>query len=213
MILSIETSTPRASLALYDRVADHIVARETFTTDRAHNSAIFEPLQRLIETHRAGVEAIVVGLGPGSYGGVRVGIAVANGLSLSLGIPVFGASSLEAWDCESPSWRVIGDARRGTYFLATIREGHLQGEPELIEASLIDERLAASAGSPPLLTSDAKVAEAISGALLAYPSAERLARRFRDFDLRSTPVPLEPVYLRAPYITEPKARKGSFPNP
>lgn len=206
MILALETSTPRASLALYDRGADRIVAHEHFTTDRAHNAAIFGPLQRLLDPHRGEVEAVVVGLGPGSYGGVRVGIAVANGLSLSLGIPAFGASSLEAFDCDGTSWKVIGDARRGSYFLATIRQGTLQGEPELIDADRIDEKLAASANLP-LLTSDAKVAEAITTATLAFPCASRLARRVRDFDLATCPTPLEPVYLRAPYITEPKSRK------
>lgn len=208
MILSLETSTPRASLALYDRTADRIVTREQFTTERAHNAAIFEPLQRIIDAHRGDLEGIVVGLGPGSYGGVRVGIAVANGLALALGIPVCGGTSLEAWDCDASSWQVIGDARRGSYFLATIRDGRLDGEAELIDAANIAERLSAgSSENLRLLTSDPKVADAIPEASLAFPCASRLARRFRDFDLHGAPAPLEPVYLRAPYITEPKARR------
>lgn len=207
MILAIETSTPRASLAVYDRTADRIVAREQFTTERAHNAAIFEPLRRLLDPHRGEIEAVVVGLGPGSYGGIRVGIAVANGLALSLGIPAFGSNSLETFECDAPSWLVIGDARRGSYFLATVREAKLSGEPDLIEVAAIEEALSAFAAERlPLLTSDARVAESIAGAILAFPCASRLARRFRDADLESTPIPLEPVYLRAPYITQPKSQ-------
>ena len=83
MILGIETATPRASLALYDRDADEVLWSRDFTTERAHNGVIFEPVSEMLEQYRDQLTGIVVGVGPGSYSGVRVGIAVANGLGLS----------------------------------------------------------------------------------------------------------------------------------
>lgn len=208
MILALETCTRRASLAVYDRESGRVVDGANFTTDRAHNAAIFAPLERLVAAHRDQLEGIVVGLGPGSYGGVRVGIAVANGLSVAMGLPVIGGNSLEAWETGTDSYLVVGDARRGSYFVARVRDRKLQGEPELVEEADLEASLA------PLLadgltvhTCDAKVVEAVAGAVLSYPEAGRLAALYRGADLCPlSTTALEPVYLRAPYITMPKAK-------
>jgi len=208
MILALETSTRRASLAVYDRGSGALVAEADFTTERAHNAAIFTPLEKLIAEYRTELEGIVVGLGPGSYGGVRVGLAVANGLSVAMGLPVAGASSLEAWDSPSDSYLVVGDARRGTFFVALVRDRILQGEPDLIAeaevAGFLENPLAEGLA---LHTSDPKVATAFPLAILSFPVAGRLAARFRETDFSAMPrTALEPHYLRAPYITLPKAK-------
>jgi tRNA threonylcarbamoyladenosine biosynthesis protein TsaB len=208
MILALETSTRRATLAIYDHGSGRVVDHATFTTDRAHNAAIFAPLSQLVEKYRDQLDGIVVGLGPGSYGGVRVGLAVANGLSVAMELPVIGGNSLEAWETADDSYLVVGDARRGSFFVAVVRDRKLQGEPELVDDSDLDGFLA------PLLaeglavhTCDAKVVEAVAGAVLSYPEAGRLAARYRDADLNGhVQTALEPVYLRAPYITVPKAK-------
>jgi tRNA threonylcarbamoyladenosine biosynthesis protein TsaB len=58
------------------------------------------------------LEGIVVGRGPGSFTSIRIGLAVARTLSLSLGVPVAGASTLEAYAGATP----VIDARRGEVF-------------------------------------------------------------------------------------------------
>lgn len=208
MILAIETSTREASLAIYDREADIVIALEKFVSDRAHNAMIFAPLQELVETYRDQLRGVVVGLGPGSYGGVRVGIAVANGLSIALQIPTAGGSSLEAWDVDDDSYLVVSDARRGSFSVAIVRDRILLGTP-----ALVDEADTAAYLAPFLAeglsayTPDAKVAERLGNVTLSYPSAMRLALRFREVDFAAaTKIPLEPAYLRAPYITEAKKR-------
>lgn len=205
MILGIETSAPRASLALCDPETGEIVWQKEFTTDRAHNAVIFSPLQEMLVDYRSELEGIVVGLGPGSYSGIRVGIAVANGLSLALDIPTRGVSSLEAWDVEADSYVVLGDARRGSFFVAEIEDSRLVGEPDLIDAGTVESRLSSfRERNLGFFTADKQVAEKLDNVELKFPSATCLPidppETWPEFS------PLEPHYLRAPYITTPKKR-------
>lgn len=208
MILALETSTRHASMAVCDPASGGVVAEATFTTERAHNAAIFDPLSGLVNDHRDSLRGLVVGLGPGSYGGVRVGLAVANGLSVAMDLPVVGRSSLEAWEAEENAYVVIGDARRGSFFIAVVRDRLLQGEPELVEESDLPARIA------PFLemgwkihSSDPKALEILPETCLSFPLARLLVSGFGEEDLLTrASTSLEPHYLRAPYITTPKAR-------
>lgn len=209
MILAIESSTPRASLALFDRDADSIVWSREFTSERAHNAMIFEPLAEGLDRCGRKLELIVVGRGPGSYGGVRVGIAVANGLSLALGAPVIGISSLEAVDTPAPEYAVIGDARRQSWFVARLAGGSLVAEPELVtQQGLVDGLTLLNGNGIPVFTSDPVIAEVHESVTLAPPAAGPLARRAAVLDAdtvaRLAAEAVEPHYLRAPYITTPK---------
>lgn len=60
----------------------------------------------------AAIEAIVVGRGPGSFTSIRIGLAIARSLSMTLGVPVAGASTLDAYAGGTP----VVDARRGEVF-------------------------------------------------------------------------------------------------
>ena len=207
MILALETSTRDASLAVRDRATGALVHESVFTTERAHNAVIFGPVETIVKEYRDRLTGIIVGLGPGSYGVVRVGIAVANGLSIAMGLPLAGRSSLEAWDTESDSYLVIGDARRGTFFVAEVLDRQLQNEPAMIDAAEINAYLAPlRERGLYLYTPDPKVTTILPDARLSFPSAARLAVLFGDGDFESGTVVLEPHYLRAPFITMPKAK-------
>ena len=209
MILGIETSTTNASLALYDRESGDIVWHSRFVSQRAHNAVIFDPIEEMMDQYRDQLSGIVVGIGPGSYGGVRVAISVANGISLVLGIPLLGKSSLEGWDVDSDSWFVLGDARRKTTFVAEIEKDQLTAEPELISDDAIEERVdSLRETGKPLVTADESVANRWEEVRLCYPEAENLCRMAgaRDPKEWGESGPLEPHYLRAPYITKPKKR-------
>jgi tRNA threonylcarbamoyladenosine biosynthesis protein TsaB len=207
MILALETSTRDASLAVRDTATGAIVHESAFTTERAHNAVIFGPVEEIVKEYRDRLTGIVVGLGPGSYGGVRVAIAVANGLSIAMGLPVAGRSSLEAWDAETDSYLVVGDARRGSFFCAEMLDRKLQGEPALIDAAEIEDFLAPlRARGLSLYTPDPKVTTILPDARLSFPSAGTLALLFGEGEFESGPVVLEPHYLRAPFITMPKVK-------
>lgn len=206
MILALETSTRRATLAVYDPVLRTVAAETAFVTDRAHNAAIFAPLGEMVETYRDALSGIVVGLGPGSYGGVRVAIAAANGLGLSLGLPVFGGNSLESWETDADSYLVVGDARRGSFFLAEVRDRRLVADPELVPCdSILDRIRPFVASGRKVHSADRKVIEAIPEAVVSHPSASLLASLCCPPAPDSLHVrPVEPIYLRPPYITTPK---------
>lgn len=209
MILGIETSTPHASLALVASPEEEAVFRSDFVSQRAHNAVIFEPVTELLANHRDEITGIAMGVGPGSYGGVRVGIAVANGLSLVLGVPVCGVSSLESWNTPSESYEILGDARRKTFFRARVEARSLVAEPSLFpeEEAMAQVQAALASGATHFFTADERVSEKIPGVVLSFPDAEGVARR-----ALATPVEaweettLEPHYLRAPFITKPKAK-------
>jgi len=208
MILGIETSTKEASLAVLDRTSGAIVYERIFVTERAHNAVIFDPVEEILNQFRDRLAGIVVGLGPGSYGGVRVGISVANGLALAMGLPVTGRRSLEAWKAASDSYLVVGDARRGTLFVAEVIERKLQGEPVLVETGQIQSILRPMRERGlSLYTPDSMVIGLIDDAILSFPGAAALTSLFGDTDFDSAvPEVLEPHYLRAPYITFPKGK-------
>ncbi|MEM7600747.1 MAG: tRNA (adenosine(37)-N6)-threonylcarbamoyltransferase complex dimerization subunit type 1 TsaB, partial [Verrucomicrobiota bacterium] len=160
--------------------------------------------------YRSKINGIAVGLGPGSYGGVRVGIAVANGLSLVLGIPVVGISSLEAWCTDRDDYTVLGDARRKTFFKAEVVGRTLEGEPELNAEESVKEQVSELIQSQDscYVTADQKVSEIIPGVKLCYPVASHIAIRALGVSPSQWPseAVLQPHYLRAPYITTPKAK-------
>lgn len=209
MILAIETSTTHASLALVESDTGEVIEYRDFVTDRAHNTAIFASLESLIEGRRDKISEIAVGIGPGNYSGIRVGIAVANGLNLVLGPALAGGSSLEAWECESDSYVVVGDARRKSFFIAEVVDRKLVAEPQLIASDEVEASLKTFRDRGlDILTPDASVASTIADARLSYPHARELAAVAAKWapDRWSDSAPLEPHYLRAPYITTPKKK-------
>ncbi|RFC45574.1 MAG: tRNA threonylcarbamoyladenosine biosynthesis protein TsaB [Verrucomicrobia bacterium] len=202
MILAIESSTPQASLALLDPAFGNVVWERSFTSDRAHNSVIFEPLREgLAVLGERRLSGIVLGTGPGSYSGVRVGIAVALSLGLARSCRVIGFPSIAAPVREA---LVVGDARRQSFYTAEVRGHRLSGEPDLWAA---DSFLARIAGTDlPLITTDAAAPLGID-ARVVIPAAGDLARLASELCEaeweRLAAIPLEPIYLRAPYITTP----------
>ena len=75
-------------------------------------------------------DEIIVGIGPGSYTGLRVAAATAIGLQLALGCPAFGCPSVLGY--QNGSYHVVGDARLGSVFLASVEGKRLTRGPELL---------------------------------------------------------------------------------
>ena len=86
-------------------------------------------------TEPSKLKAIVVGIGPGSFTGIRVGLATAKGLALGANVPVYGISSLAVWalSCGEGLRAVVLDARQGEVYSALYRVSADFGLETLIE--------------------------------------------------------------------------------
>ena len=202
-ILALENSSARGSVALLDDSQDPMVFDHQ--NDRKHSGAFFQSLEHLSDRFRD-VDAIVVGLGPGSYAGVRIAIATAIGLQTSTGAKLLGLPSICAMDPSPDEYCVIGDARRQTFFFARIRENEIVGEIELCAETELSARLQNIDRKIPLYSSE--VLRPFPQAIVRYPSALALAKLIQGGVVHASETPLEPIYLREPHITTPNDKRN-----
>ena len=128
LILAFDTASARATSAL---VGDGEVLGERVSTT-VTLLADLDALLRQTGAHVGDVEALAVGTGPGSFTGIRVGLAAARALALALGIPVAGVSTLDALAAGASGALPVIDAKRREVFLPGPRclaPGALELEP------------------------------------------------------------------------------------
>ncbi len=104
MLLAIDTATHQASIALHDGVTLH--GECTWTARNRHTVTLVPHIHTLLaETERTAeaLTALAVCIGPGSYTGVRIGIAVAQGLALACHLPLYGAHTLDILVAAQPA--------------------------------------------------------------------------------------------------------------
>lgn len=118
-VLGLDTATPWRSLALRRLDGDE-VHRDASLQDRAMAARLLPDLAAFLARHgvpREAIAAIGVGVGPGAYTGIRIGVAAALGLGRALGVHVAGSGTLEALAFAGlapgeTGWALL-DARRG----------------------------------------------------------------------------------------------------
>ena len=202
-ILALELSSGQGSVAWLENNREPFV--RIFANDRKHAGLFFENLQ-LCSREFGAPDVIVVGLGPGSYAGTRIAIATAVGLRAASATKLIGIASICGMDTAAPEYCVIGDARRASFFFGRVIDGRLMEGPSLYSGVELEIKIMES--SVPLYSSE-PLAQ-FPKARLAYPSALRLAAVARDQvgEIANTQS-LEPIYLREPHITVPKASRAS----
>ncbi|MCP4847413.1 MAG: tRNA (adenosine(37)-N6)-threonylcarbamoyltransferase complex dimerization subunit type 1 TsaB [Verrucomicrobiaceae bacterium] len=201
-VLAIDTSTATGRIAL--AAGQTVFFAREFNSQRSHNSQIFSPLQSALDCCNRELDLIAVGTGPGSYTGVRIGIASGIATAMALEIPVIGIpSACAAAVAAGNEYTLIGDARRGSTFLAEANGHRLEGEPELIDNSQLPARLENHERA--LFSFDEKK---LPGSIATQPSATKIAVLAACLDEselnRLQGIAPEPVYLREPFVTEPK---------
>jgi tRNA threonylcarbamoyl adenosine modification protein YeaZ len=201
--LALEMSTARGSIAL--REEGGALFDSAFAADRKHSGAFFENVQLCLERFGR-PEQIIVGLGPGSYAGVRIAISTARGLGAATKAKLAGIPSICALELDADNYCVIGDARRQSFFFARVENGQLVEGPALHSVAELEPKLQKL--TLPVYASEQLPQFPI--AKLAYPSAARLAE-VAQLHARNIDEVLEPIYLREPHITVAKATPGFAP--
>jgi tRNA threonylcarbamoyladenosine biosynthesis protein TsaB len=199
-VLAIDTSTSHGTVALLDGA--HVLLDESCISDRNHGSTLVPLLQRardLVDRF----DCIAVGLGPGSYAGVRIAIATAMGLGMATGAKLVGIPSVAAWEYDGERHLAIGDARRDTFYFTKVERGICTEGPLLVDAPGLLARLAALPDWPVL---SAEPLALVPQAVVSRPRALTLARLAADGRGICAEGELEPLYLREPHITLPKPR-------
>ena len=145
-VLALDTSTPTTTCALLE-VASFAGGREEPRSGAALEveGVVWEksipPPQKAGDALPAalgdlsGFDAIAVGLGPGSFTGLRVGLAAAKALAYARRVPIAGASSLQAIALDAPGLvNAATEARKGELFVQAFRDGATQGPVRIVMA-------------------------------------------------------------------------------
>jgi tRNA threonylcarbamoyladenosine biosynthesis protein TsaB len=177
LLLALDTSTATAGVALYD--GRQVLAETSWLAGRAHMTALLGEVQATLA--RAGVEpeqltGLAVAHGPGSFTGVRVGVSVAKGMAVGLGVPLWGIGTLEvlarAGATADRAVRAVLEAGRGRFVTALFAGERCLEPPRNVSLEELVELARAPALVVGELTAEARLRlERETPAELASPAA------------------------------------------
>jgi N6-L-threonylcarbamoyladenine synthase len=133
LYLALDTSTEELAVGIgtFTPEGVHLIGEVNLDVPRASLTHLVPSIQRLLESADLEVRdvgAVIVGRGPGSFTGVRIGVATAKGIAQGLGVPLYGVGTLDAiaerFAGQSGLLGVIGDAMRKEVYPALFRCAH-----------------------------------------------------------------------------------------
>jgi len=212
-VLAIDTSCAAASVAVYDSVRHETLAVETLEMSNGHAEALAPMVERALIDLDGGVASIdrlAVCVGPGSFTGIRIGLAMARAMALALKVPVVGVSTLVAFASpllmESKPGVILSviDAKHGQVYLqlfeATGRPIFAPRVAKLRDAArLIGAGPARLAGNAARLIAEEAArsgADVETAGDAAYPDIVAVAQVGAALDPASAPA--RPMYVKAP---------------
>lgn len=225
-ILALETATLAGSAALLE--GGQVIGQSLLDVALTHSERLITMVDRLLKDCRwdvAGLEALAVSIGPGSFTGLRVGIATAKGLALALGLPVAPVPTLDALAsnlpfAEAPVCPLL-DARKGEVYLSLYRWNEDRMERRWDYLALPPRAAAERLRSPVIVVGDGVAAclpflshlgagLRVAPASHSVPSAAvvgQLGRGVLESGCAVAAEVLAPLYLR-PSEAELKARRA-----
>jgi tRNA threonylcarbamoyladenosine biosynthesis protein TsaB len=202
-VLALDAALEACQAAVLD--GDRVLSQASEPMQRGHQEALGPMVQAVMAS--AGVrfdelDRIAVTLGPGSFTGVRVGLAFAKGLALALHIPLTGLGTLEALTASAAGEGLVTaviDGRRGNLYVQSFKDGSPLGPPRSIPVEDARRELAAL-GPQRLVGPGAHLLEGLPGAQMVALTAPDPAAlgRLAAAAAGEPAAPPRPIYLRAP---------------
>jgi tRNA threonylcarbamoyladenosine biosynthesis protein TsaB len=232
-VLAITTTTPRCSVALLSAASPFeaaVLAMDGYEDGMAHAERLFGVVDRVMASaalERAAIRAIACDVGPGSFTGVRVGLAAAKGMALALAVPLWPVGSLATMAAAAfaderaanlERMACLLDAKRGELFVAVVGRDGAPIEPckhvalDQVEPWLATLREDDACGFVGRATEGLELpgARVFRDDACELPRADWLARLALQAAAATEPPELaavEPVYVRGPdakvQVTEP----------
>jgi tRNA threonylcarbamoyladenosine biosynthesis protein TsaB len=218
-LAAIDTSSPLGSIALFEDGV--LVAEDARRVSNAHGESLLPMVDALftkVGWKPRDVARWGVGIGPGSFTGVRIAVATAKGIAIATGAELVGVTALDAVAHgveagEGDAVASVLDAMKGEVFVQVRMRGELVVQPEAVAVGKLSARLATVACARMIVVGEA--GEVVDAALVPFglvrskepphdtpraTSVGRIAlgRAADDADA------IEPFYVRAPDITRPK---------
>jgi len=210
-ILALEFSSAQRSVALAR--GGRVLAEASETGGRGTNAfSLIEKVLASAKIGRAEVECLAVGLGPGSYTGIRVALSIAQGWQLATGVKLLGIGSAECLAAQAQTGKMFGrvnvviDAQRGEFYLATYEVTANGVKPfaplKIVAAAEIEVRT----GAGEIVIGPEMTRWFPTGNIL-FPQAAMLATLAANRNNFVAAENLEPIYLReANFVKAPPAR-------
>ena len=153
-ILAIDTATMVSSVAVADE--KRLLAELTVQTRLTHSETLLPHIEKVLQlagVEKAELTGVAVSLGPGSFTGLRIGLAAAKAIAYGLGIPIFGIPTTEvlAWHYPVPGVAVVPfiDAQKGNVYSAVYTwQGDGFAEVSPVQVYSVDEALALCESQP-----------------------------------------------------------------
>jgi tRNA threonylcarbamoyl adenosine modification protein YeaZ len=215
IVLALDTSSASVTAAIVSVDRDvRVLAQHSTINPRAHGELLAPSIEACLLDARAmaaDLGAVVAGVGPGPFTGLRVGLVTAAALGDALSIPTYGVCSLDAiaGSLDEPSLLVATDARRREVYWARYVGGERVAGPDVARPVDVVADSAAMAGAGARLYAD------VLGLPLRdadYPSPLALVRAAADRIVAHAPSePLTPLYLRRPDVAAAYTPKAVVP--
>jgi tRNA threonylcarbamoyl adenosine modification protein YeaZ len=217
LLLALDTSGATVTAALYD--GREALAERCMTDSRRHAELLAPAVAGVLAEagcDRSALTGIVVGVGPGPFTGLRVGIVTARVLGAALGVPVHGVCSLDGLAQESTvtgEFLVATDARRREVYWAVYRRPTAGAVPERVAGPRVGPPSAVPRGGLPVVGRGAVLYPQALGVadepldVRAAALAAVAVRPMTGDDRGCGLLPPVPLYLRRPDAVVPGARK------
>ena len=204
IVLALDTAGVDCAAAVYDSDSDSVMGEVTETIGRGHAEHLMHVVDEALakaNTALSAIERVVVSVGPGSFTGIRIGVAAARGFALSLNVPAVGVTTLEVMAAtaraQNPGKSVLAaiDAKREEIYLQSF---DADGNPlDEARAVTIDEARAIASAFDGIVTGTA-VARLSDAPPAERPDAFPIAIVARLGAGKPAGEKPKPLYLRGP---------------